>query len=130
MRFLEYLFFKYCNLGHKIGCKENASTSATLLMSFVFALYLLDMVIILDCFCESNLLGRWLIGFYIVSFVCLLLIFDFTLVFFGKSSRILTKHKEEWTGKENLGAILFPIIAIVLFSVGCVIKLLINRVVL
>ena len=122
MRFLEYLFFKYCQLGHKVGCKENATTSAVLLMSFVFALYLLDIVIILDCFCESNLLGRWAIGFYIVTFVCLLLIFDFTLVFFGKSSRILTKHNEEWTGKKNLGAILFPIIAIVLFLVGCILE--------
>ena len=127
MRFLEYLFFKYYNLGIKLGSKQNASTSAILLLSFVFTLYLVDVAITLDCLFGINWDSRWIVGFLIVSIVILILVFDFTLVYFGKSSRIVSKHKEEWTGKKNLGAILFPIIAILWFSVYCVVKILMNR---
>ena len=127
MRFLEYLFFKYYNLGIKLGSKQNASTSAVLLLSFVFTLYLVDVAITLDCLFGINWDSRWIVGFLIVSIVILILVFDFTLVYFGKSSRIVSKHKEEWTGKKNLGAILFPIIAILWFSVYCVVKILMNR---
>lgn len=127
MRFLEYLFFKYYNLGIKLGSKQNASTSAILLLSFIFTLYLVDVVITLDCIFGINWDSRWIIGFLIVSSVILMLVFDFTLVYFGKSSRIVSKHEEEWTGKKNLGAILFPIIAILWFSVYCIVKMLMNR---
>lgn len=127
MKFIEYLYFKYYNLGLKIGFKENASTSATLLMSLIFALYFLDMVIILDCVFGCNLLDSWVVGFFIISFICLLLIFDFTLVYFGRSSRIITKHKEKWMGKKHLGAILFPIIAFLGFILNCFLKMLITQ---
>lgn len=127
MRIIEYLYFKYFHLGLKIGFKENASTSASLLMSFVFALYMLDVVIMLDCVCGCNLWGSWVVSFFMGSFVCLLLVFDFALVYFGRSSMIVSKHKEEWTGKKHLGAILFPVIAFAWFVGGCILKMLINQ---
>ncbi len=116
MKIIEYVYFKYYNLGLKIGFKGNASTSATLLMSLIFALYLLDALIILDCVCGCNLRGSWVVGFYVVSFVCLLFMLDFTLVFFDKSSRIIAKHKEEWTGKKNLGIVLFSVLPFAVLS--------------
>lgn len=115
MKFLEYLYFKYYNLGIKLGSKENASTSAIILLSFAFYLYLFDIVITLGCLFELNWDNRWIAGLLIASFVILMLVFDLTLVHFDRSRKILTKHKEEWTGKKNLVAILFPTIAFLWF---------------
>ena len=56
MKILEYLYFKYYNLGVKLGSKENASISAILLLSFVFILYLIDVVITLDCLFDISFL--------------------------------------------------------------------------
>ena len=69
MRFLEYLYFKYYNLGVKLGSKKNDSTSAILLLSFVFYLYLFDVVITLGCLFELNWDNRWIVGFLIASFI-------------------------------------------------------------
>ena len=49
------------------------------------------------------------------------------LVIKGKDERIIEKHKEEWTGKKHLGAILFPIIAFIWFNVNWIIKMLMNQ---
>ena len=115
MKFLEYLYFKYYNLGIKLGSKENASTSAIILLSFAFYLYLFDVVITLGCLFELNWDNRWIAGLLIASYVILMLVFDLSLVHFDRSRKILTKHKEEWTGKKNLVAILFPTIAFLWF---------------
>lgn len=115
MKFFEYLYFKYYNLGVKLGSKENASTSAIILLSFTFYLYLLDVIITLSCLFELNWDDRWIIGLLVSSYVILMLVFDITLVRFDRSTKILTKHKEEWTGKQHLFAILFPTIAFVWF---------------
>ena len=114
MRFLEYLYFKYYNLGVKLGSKKNASTSAILLLSFVFYLYLFDVVITLGCLFELNWDNRWIVGFLIASFIILMAVFDFTL----KKSQIVSEHKEEWAGKKNIGAILFSVIAFVWFAIA------------
>lgn len=116
MKILEYLYFKYYNLGVKLGSKENASISAILLLSFVFILYLIDVVITLDCLFDINMDSRWIVGFIIASFIIAMLVFDFTLVQFDRSAKILTKHQEEWTGKKHLVAILFPAIAFLWFA--------------
>ena len=108
MKILEYLYFKYYNLGVKLGSKENASISAILLLSFVF--------ITLDCLFDINMDSRWIVGFIIASFIIAMLVFDFTLVQFDRSAKILTKHQEEWTGKKHLVAILFPAIAFLWFA--------------
>lgn len=127
MRFLEYLYFKYYNLSVKLGSKVNASTSAILFLSFVFYLYLLDVVLTLDCFCGFNWDSRWVVGLLIASFVILMFVFDFTLVRFDRSKKILTEHKEEWTGKKHLAAMLFPAIAFVWFVAVMVILALIHQ---
>ena len=115
MKFLEYLYFKYYNFSVKLGSKENASTSAIILLSFAFYLYLFDIVITLGCLFELNWDNRWIAGLLIASYVILMLVFDLSLVHFDRSRKILTKHKEEWTGKKNLVAILFPTIAFLWF---------------
>ena len=117
MKIFEYLYFKYYNLGVKLGSKKNASTSAILLLSFIFTLYLIDVVITVDCLFGINWDSRWIVGFLIASIVILMLVFDFTLVQFDRSTKILTKYKDEWTGKKHLIAILFPTIAFVWFVV-------------
>lgn len=126
MKFLEYLYFKYYNLGIKLGSKENASTSAIILLSFAFYLYLFDVVITLGCLFELNWDNRWIAGLLIASYVILMLVFDLSLVHFDRSRKILTKHKEEWTGKKNLVAILFPTIAFVWFVAALVILTVIH----
>jgi len=44
----------------------------------------------------------------------------------GRDKRIMETHKEEWTGKKNLGAILFPLIAFVWFVIVLFLKAMIN----
>jgi hypothetical protein len=39
----------------------------------------------------------------------------------------MEKHREEWTGKKHLGAVLFPIIAILIYGMELFIKMQMNR---
>ena len=77
----------------------------------------------------SYFIGKITIPKYIllVMFLSVLIILYFSLVYHGKNMQIVESHKEEWTGKKHLGAILFPIIAFIWFYVGCIIKMLMNQ---
>ena len=77
----------------------------------------------------SYFVGKITLHKYIllIIFFAVLAILYFSLVYHGKDMRIMERHKEEWTGKKNLGAILFPIIAFVWFNVDWIVTMLMNR---
>ena len=127
MRFLEYLFFKYYNWQVKVGNGDMPSFLAVLFISFCFVLYFTDIIMFYFFFLAPNgsfIKNKYFFScFYVISFFILY----FLLAVKGKDTRILEKHKEEWTGKKNLGAILFPIIAFIIMNIEILIKMKMNR---
>ena len=127
MRFLDYLFFKYYNWQVKIGNGYMPVFMAVLFITFCSFLYFLNIVMSLHYFFFDNntaALSKW----YFIAFVFVFLIIEFFLfVYKGRSKKIMEVHKEEWTGKKHLGAILFPVIAFVWFNVNWIVKMLMNR---
>ena len=127
MRFLDYLFFKYYNWQVKVGNDYMPTFYAVLFITFCLFLYFLDIVMSLDYFFFVNnttILSKW----YFIAFVLVLLVIEFCLfVYNGRGKKIMEEHKEEWTGKKNLGAILFPIIAFIWLNVNWIVKMLMNQ---
>ena len=128
MRFLEYLFFKYYNWQVKVGNDYMPTFMAVLFITFCSFLYFLNIVMSLQYFFFVNNSTTTLSKWYFIAFVLVFLTIEFFLfVYKGRSKKIMEAHKEEWTGKKHLGAILFPVIAFVWFNVNWVVKMLMNR---
>ena len=127
MRFLEYLFFKYYNWQVKVGNGNMPIFMAILFITLCTFFYFLDLVMSLHYFFFANsttTLSKW----YFIAFVLVFLIIEFFLfIYKGRSKKIIEKHKEEWTGKKHLGAILFPTIAFIWFNANWILKLLMNQ---
>lgn len=124
MRFIEYLFFKYYNWQVKVGNGCIASFGAICFMTFCIMFYCLDILMFMSYFIGKITIPKYIL---LVMFLSVLIILYFSLVYHGKNMQIVESHKEEWTGKKHLGAILFPIIAFIWFYVGCIIKMLMNQ---
>ena len=127
MRFLEYLFFKYYNWQVKVRNGDMPTFMAVLFITFCSFFYFLNIVMSFDYFLfgdNTTTLSKW----YFIAFTIILLILEFFLfVYKGRDKMIMETHREEWTGKKNLGAILFPAIAFVWFNVNWIVKMLMNR---
>lgn len=126
MRFLEYLFFKYYNWAIKVGDGDMPSITSIFCVSFSILLYVIDITMVLYFFIlpVSTSLNKYL--FIIIGSIVFIVLYVL-LVYRDKDRKIMETHKEEWTGKKNLGAILFPIIALVLFTINCIVKMLMNQ---
>ena len=126
MRFLEYLFFKYYNWQVKVGNGDMPTFMAVLFIAFCSFLYFLNIIASLQffVFVNSTTISKW----YFIAFAIILLVLEFFLLAYkGRDKIIMETHREEWTGKKNLGAILFPAIAFVWFNVNWIVKMLLNR---
>lgn len=124
MRFLEYLFFKYYNWQVKVGNWYIASFASICFMTFCILLYYLDIVMVMSYFIGAIAIHKYIL---IIMFIAVLAILYFSLVYHGRDMQIMERHKDEWTGKKNLGAIVFPIIAFVWFNVDWIVRMLMNR---
>lgn len=126
MRFLEYLFFKYYNWSIKVGDSDIPAITSLCCMAFGFILYFIDIVAFFVFFLQIHFSI-----FYLYLFVCfsiaLIIVLYIILVAKGKDEIIMEKHKEEWKGKKHIGAVLFPIIAFLVFCIEVVIKMQMNR---
>ena len=126
MRFLEYLFFKYYNWAIKVGDGDMPSTSSLFCVSFNLLLYAIDIGMVLYFFILPKSAPLSPYTFIIIGVIIFFALY-LLLVAKGKDKRIMEEHKDEWTGKKNLGAILFPIIAFVWFNINCIVKMLMNQ---
>lgn len=126
MRFLEYLFFKYYNWAIKVGDGDIPSFTSVCCMALFIMLYAVDITMTYYFFISPQTpfnFGKYYFSIFgIVTLVLLYVI----LVIKGKDKQIMEAHKEEWTGKKHLVAILFPTIAFVWFAVALLIKASIN----
>lgn len=127
MRFLEYLFFKYFNWQIKVGNGEMPSFFAVFFIAFVFTLYLIDIILLYYFFvapAREFIRNKFV---FVIIFFSLFIVFYYLLAAKGKDFWIMETHKEEWTKKKNMGAILFPIIAFVLFNIEVYLKIQVNN---
>ena len=67
------------------------------------------------------------LSFFLLLTLIVFIVLYFILVYNGKDELIMEKHKEEWTGKKNWGAILFPSIMFIWFNVNGIVRLLMNQ---
>lgn len=128
MRFLEYLFFKYYNWFIKVGDGDLPSISSVICIAFCVLIYFMDVVMVYYFFIapKSNFSKFYKYLFPLVFLFSIVLLYVF-LVAKGKDKQIMEKHKEEWTGKKHLGAILFPVIAVLVFGLELLFKMLMNQ---
>lgn len=127
MLFLEYLFFKYYNWAVKVGDGDIPSITSVFCIAFGIMLYVIDITMVMLFFIQPNISFKLSKYFFIIVGAIVFVVLYIMLVIKGKDEKIMEKHKEEWTGKKHLGAILFPIIAFVWFNVNWIIKMLMNQ---
>lgn len=128
MRKLIYLYCKYYAFQMRIGHVEIAPFSAVLIIAFTIELYYFGLFFVLISLFSNNQLP--INGFYFILFSILLLIslivsLYFLLIHKGKYKQILKNYDEK--NKSNLGALLFPLIAFMLFNMGWILKMLQNQ---
>ena len=127
MLFLEYLFFKYYNWAVKVGDGDIPSITSVFCIAFGIMLYVIDITMVMFFFILPKISFKLSKYFFIIVGAIVFVVLYIMLVIKGKDEKIMEKHKEEWTGKKHLGAILFPIIAFVWFNVNWIIKMLMNQ---
>ena len=90
-------------------------------------LYVIDFTMVLLFFIQPDSSFELPKYFFIIVGAIVFVVLYIMLVIKGKDEKIMETHKEEWTGKKHLGAILFPIIAFVWFNVNWIVKMLMNQ---
>ena len=126
MLFLEYLFFKYYNWQVKVGNDNMPSLMSVMFIAFCTEFYVFDIVMFIDFFISEKRINIPLSFFLLLTLIVFIVLY-FILVYNGKDELIMEKHKEEWTGEKNWGAILFPSIMFIWFNVNGIVRLLMNQ---
>ena len=126
-RFFEYLFFKYYNWAIKVGDGDIPSTTSVMCISLVITLYCIDIAMAYSFFMAPKSIFSIYKFLFPAFFPFAFVILYCTLVIKGKDKQIMEKYKEVWMGRKHIGAVLFPIIAVVAFGVELYFKMLMNR---
>lgn len=124
MRILEYLFCKYHAFQVRIGNRDIAPFGAILIIVFSAVLYIISLLMLLN-FVFLIYIPKVNVVAYLIALGLIIGVIYFLLVHKGKYKDIMKKNEE--TNKSSLGAILFPLIAFVLFTLGWILKMLQNQ---
>lgn len=128
MRFLEYLYCKYYSFQVRLGNRDIAPFSSMLIIAFTFILYYFSIFFFGILFVPKEFLNMNIFKYIsIFLFFFLIILLYLLLVHKGKYKGILEKYEKELKGKKRLGAILFPLIAFLLFNLGWILKMLQNQ---
>jgi hypothetical protein len=128
MKFLEYLYFKYYSFQVRVGNRDVAPFSSMLIIAFTFMLYYFSIFFLGILFIPQGVLNMNIFKYVsIFLFFFLIIWFYLLLVNKGKYKVILKEYEQELTGRKRLGAILFPLIAFILFNLGWILKMLQNQ---
>lgn len=126
MAFLEYLYSKYYNFQVRMGNADVAPFSSMLIIAFTFVLYYFSFFFLAIIFIPKGFINvQYFKYISVVLFFYSILQFYFLLVHKGKYKEVL--KRSDATNKSSLGAILFPLIAFVLFNAGWILKMLQNQ---
>ncbi len=127
MKYIEYLYFKYYSFQVRMGNKDVAPFSSMLIIAFSFMLYYFSIIFLSLLFIPKGILNMKPLTYVsVVLFFTLIIWFYMLLVSKGKYKEIL-KRNEGYKGKKRLGAVLFPLIAFLLFNLGWILKMLQNQ---
>lgn len=104
------------------------ATTSIMCISFCVTLYVIDLVSFYFYFIspEASFGLFYLYLFVLTTIICDIVLY-LVLVAKGRDKKIIEKHQEEWKGKKHWGAILFPIIAILVYGIELFIKMQMNR---
>ena len=128
MKFLEYLYCKYYSFQIRMGNRDVAPFSSMLIIAFIFMLYYFSIFFLGILFVPQGVLDMKVFKYIsIFLFFFLIIWFYLLLVHNGKYKVVLKKYEKELKGKKRLGAILFPLIAFLLFNLGWILKMLQNQ---
>ncbi len=126
MNFLEYLYCKYYNFQVRMGNADVAPFSSMLIIAFIFMLYYFSLFFLAIIFIPKGLINmQYFKYFSILLFFYSIVHFYFLLVHKGKYKKVLKRCDAK--NKGSIGAILFPLIAFVLFNVGWILKMFQNQ---
>jgi hypothetical protein len=110
-----------------MGNSDVAPFSSMLIIAFTFMLYFFSFLFWVTLFIPKGILNiKYLIFTSVLLFFILIIELYLLLVKKGKYKEILKKY-EVYKGKKNLGAILFPLIAFLLFNLGWILKMFQNQ---
>ncbi len=127
MKYIEYLYFKYYSFQEKMGNKDVAPFSSMLIIAFSFMLYYFSIVFLSLLFISKGVLNMQPLAYVsVILFFALIIWLYLLLVSNGKYKDILRRN-EEYRGKKRLGAVLFPFIAFILFTLGWILKMQQNQ---
>ena len=123
--FLEYLYYKYYKFQIYVGNSDVAPLFAMLIIIFAVLIYIPSILLIISFFFPH--MGALYVNKteYMLFYILLLICFSFFFLYKKKYKKIM--KREELNEKSNLMAILFPLIAFILFNVGCILKILQNQ---
>ena len=109
-----------------MGNKDVAPFSSMLIIAFTFMLYYFSVFFLSLLFIPSGLKMQLLIYVSVIIFFSLIIWLYVLLVGKGKY-KVILKRNEEYRGRKRLGAVLFPLIAFLLFNIGWILKMLQNQ---
>lgn len=125
---LEYLYCKYYAFQVKVGHGDIAPFSAMLIIVFTIELYYFGLFYIaIILFSQDKIPNNGLLfkSFPVILLFALIIAFYFLLLYKGKYKKVLKRNDAK--SKSSLGAILFPLIAFILFNIGWILKMLQNQ---
>jgi hypothetical protein len=127
MKYIEYLYFKYYSFQEKMGNKDVAPFSSMLIIAFTFMLYYFSIVFLSLLFIPIGILNLQPLTYVSVIFFFVLNIWLYLLLVNSGKYKDILKRNEEYRGRKRLGAVLFPLVAFILFNIGWILKLLQNQ---
>ncbi len=126
--FFNRLYYRYYRFQERLGNKDVAPFTSSLLIAFILMLYYFAFFFLLISFFSKEKLEINMGVFKIVSVVLIVfLIVGFPIMYLYKKryKDVLNKYNNQNTS--GLMAVLFPLIAFILFNAGWILKMLQNR---
>ena len=128
MKFIKFLYYRYYNFQLRVGNADIAPLSACLLLAFIIMLYYFSVFYVVILFMPNLKLDMNIYKYLSISLFFIIIVWLYlTLVHNGKYKIILKNHEKEYKNKNKLVAILFPLIAFILFNCGWILKMLKNQ---
>lgn len=127
MKYIEYLYFKYYSFQVKMGNSDVAPFSSMLIIAFTLILYYFSIVFLSLLLIPKGVLNLQLL-LYVSIFLFFLIIIGLYLILVSKGKyKEILKRNEIYKGTKRLGAVLFPLLAFLLFNLGWILKTLQNQ---
>ena len=124
--FLDYLFYKYYWLQHKVGNGDVAPFMSMLIISFTFMLYYFSIFFIVILIFPYLIISMQIFKFLSLSLFFLFIFLFYYLFLYKEKYKVIIKEKT-CKYKSNLGSIFFPLFAFILFNLGWILKMLQNQ---